>query len=170
LFQGEEWGASTPFLFFTDHQEPELAKAVREGRCREFAAFGWKPEDVADPQAIESFKRSQLNWSESATVSHAEILQWNKQLIQLRRREPDLADGRREHVHVEFSEEDQWLLMKRGKITVACNFGSRPQNLPSRPEQFDLLLASEKKVGLDKRIHLPPESVAILKSAGGTGL
>jgi len=168
LFQGEEWGASTPFLFFTDHQEPELAKAVREGRCREFAAFGWKPEDVADPQALESFKRSQLNWSESATVPHAEILQWNKQLIQLRRCEPDLADGRREHVHVEFSEADQWLLMKRGTITVACNFGHRPQNLPSWPEKFELLLASEKNVGSDKRIHLPPESVAILKSAEGT--
>jgi hypothetical protein len=58
--------------------------------------------------------------------------------------------------------------MKRGTITVACNFGHRPQNLPSWPEKFELLLASEKNVGSDKRIHLPPESVAILKSAEGT--
>jgi len=43
LFQGEEWGAATPFFYFTDYQETELAKAVREGRCREFVAFGWKP-------------------------------------------------------------------------------------------------------------------------------
>src|SRR5690606_12550917 len=44
LFMGEEWGASTPFLYFTDHSEPELAEAVRNGRRREFAAFGWDPE------------------------------------------------------------------------------------------------------------------------------
>src|SRR5208337_3917332 len=57
LFQGEEWGASTPFQYFTDHPEPELGKAVSEGRCREFAAFGWKPQDVPDPQAPETFQR-----------------------------------------------------------------------------------------------------------------
>ena len=55
LFQGEEWGASTPFQYFTDHPEPDLAKAVREGRRKEFAAFGWKPEDIPDPQAPETF-------------------------------------------------------------------------------------------------------------------
>jgi maltooligosyltrehalose trehalohydrolase len=163
LFQGEEWGASTPFLFFTDHQEPELARAIREGRCREFAAFGWKAEDVADPQAIESFKRSQLNWSEAAIVPHAEMLQWTRQLIQLRHREPTLADGRREKVHVDFSEAEQWLSMKREAITVVCNLGASPRHLPLHPGTAELLLASEKSVGLDKRIHLPPESVAVLK-------
>ena len=55
LFQGEEWGASTPFQYFTDHPEPDLAKAVREGRRQEFAAFGWKPEDIPDPQTPETF-------------------------------------------------------------------------------------------------------------------
>ena len=68
LFQGEEWGASTPFFYFTDYHEPKLANAVREGRCREFAAFGWKPEDTADPQARETFDGSVLNWREA---SHA---------------------------------------------------------------------------------------------------
>ena len=48
LFQGEEWGASAPFLYFTDHPEPDLGKAVREGRRKEFAAFGWNPEDARD--------------------------------------------------------------------------------------------------------------------------
>jgi len=41
LFQGEEWGASTPFLYFTDHQDPQLGRLVSEGRTREFASFGW---------------------------------------------------------------------------------------------------------------------------------
>ncbi|HEY8324886.1 MAG TPA: malto-oligosyltrehalose trehalohydrolase, partial [Ktedonobacterales bacterium] len=51
LFQGEEWGASAPFLYFTDHQDAALGQAVREGRRREFAAFGWAPERIPDPQA-----------------------------------------------------------------------------------------------------------------------
>ncbi|HEV2318276.1 MAG TPA: malto-oligosyltrehalose trehalohydrolase, partial [Verrucomicrobiae bacterium] len=84
LFQGEEWGASTPFFYFTDYQEPELANAVREGRCREFAAFGWKPENTADPQTPETFEQSKLNWDEISKPAHAEILDWHKRLIQLR--------------------------------------------------------------------------------------
>src|SRR5690606_7306946 len=62
LFQGEEWGASTPFLYFTDHADPDLAEAIRQGRRREFAAFGWDAESIPDPQAIETFRRAQLNW------------------------------------------------------------------------------------------------------------
>ncbi|MGZ3678250.1 MAG: malto-oligosyltrehalose trehalohydrolase, partial [Ktedonobacterales bacterium] len=50
LFQGEEWGATTPFQYFTDHQDANLARAVSEGRRNEFAAFGWNPDDVPDPQ------------------------------------------------------------------------------------------------------------------------
>jgi maltooligosyltrehalose trehalohydrolase len=43
LFQGEEWGASTPFLYFAGHEDPDLAHAVSAGRKREFEAFGWDP-------------------------------------------------------------------------------------------------------------------------------
>ena len=66
LFQGEEWAASTPFLYFTDHDDPELGEAVSEGRRREFAAFGWSPEQVPDPQAPETFEASVLRWDERA--------------------------------------------------------------------------------------------------------
>ena len=51
LFMGEEWAASTPFQYFTDHQDPALGQAVTEGRRHEFAAFGWDPDGVPDPQA-----------------------------------------------------------------------------------------------------------------------
>jgi maltooligosyltrehalose trehalohydrolase len=50
LFQGEEWGASTPFQYFTDHEDPELGRAVSEGRRSEFSAFAWSAEEVPDPQ------------------------------------------------------------------------------------------------------------------------
>ncbi len=51
LFMGEEWGATTPFLYFTDHQDPELAEAVRQGRRSEFSGHGWAemyPDEAVD--------------------------------------------------------------------------------------------------------------------------
>ena len=58
LFHGEEWGASTPFLYFTGHQEPDLARAVSAGRKREFAAFGWDPDEDSRPAGAGNFRRT----------------------------------------------------------------------------------------------------------------
>src|SRR5207249_8497359 len=80
LFQGEEWGASTPFQYFTDHVDPELGRLVSQGRRREFSAFGWKPEDVPDPQDPATFERSILDWAELDTHPHAGLLDWHKAL------------------------------------------------------------------------------------------
>jgi maltooligosyltrehalose trehalohydrolase len=124
LFQGEAWGASTPFLYFTDHQDPDLAAAVREGRRREFAAFGWDPETVPDPQDPATFERSRLDWGELARVPHAGLLDWHRDLIALRRAHPALADDRLEAVEVRFDEAERWLIVLRPGLVVACNFGS----------------------------------------------
>jgi maltooligosyltrehalose trehalohydrolase len=81
LFQGEEWGAREPFQYFTNHADPWMAKLVTDGRRREFAAFGWKPEDIPDPQDPATFQRSKLDWSKQ----DPEVLAWYRQLIALRR-------------------------------------------------------------------------------------
>ena len=61
LFMGEEYGEAAPFQFFTDHIDPEIAEATREGRKREFAAFAsFSGEEVPDPQAPATFERSKL--------------------------------------------------------------------------------------------------------------
>jgi len=164
LFQGEEWGASTPFFYFTDYREPELANAVREGRCREFAAFGWKPEDTADPQARETFEQSKLNWNEISKPPHAEVLDWHKRLIQLRRAESDLSDGDLNNVRVTFDEKERWLVMKRRSISVVCNFSERPQRVPVPDGMTKILMASEEGIHVGNGIaEMQPESVAILK-------
>ena len=165
LFQGEEWGASTPFFYFTDYQEPELAKAVREGRCREFAAFGWKPEDTADPQAPETFARSKLSWDEISKPPHAEILDWHRKLIQLRRGEPDLSDGDLQNIRTNYNEQNRWLVLERGSISVVCNFAARPFRIPVRPGHHEVLLASEDIHVADGFANFPAESVAVLKLA-----
>ncbi|MEV7971969.1 malto-oligosyltrehalose trehalohydrolase [Cellulomonas sp. NPDC089187] len=103
LFMGEEWGARTPWLFLTDHPEPELAEAVRQGRAAEFGSHGWAvmygstDEDfrVPDPQAIESLERSRLDWAEPELPGHRRLLDWYRQLTTLRREVSALGDGNR---------------------------------------------------------------------------
>jgi maltooligosyltrehalose trehalohydrolase len=164
LFQGEEWGASAPFLYFTDYQEPELAAAVGEGRCKEFAAFGWKTDEVPHPQARETFERSKLNWNELSRPVHAELLDWHKKLIQLRRAEKDLGDGEMKNVRVEFDEENHWLVMERGSIGVVCNLANDFRRIPLRAGGFKALLDSTPCVNTaGGSVILQPESVAIFK-------
>jgi maltooligosyltrehalose trehalohydrolase len=130
LFQGEEWGASTPFLYFTDHGDPALGRAVSEGRRREFAAFGWRPEDVPDPQDPETFRRSKLDWDELAAQPHAELLEWHRHLIKLRREVPALAAGDLDAVEVRFDEAARWLVLERGPLSVVCNLAGEEQAVP----------------------------------------
>jgi len=164
LFQGEEWGAATPFFYFTDYQEPELANAVREGRCREFAAFGWQPEETPDPQARETFEKSKLNWLEISRVPHADILDWHKKLIRLRRDELDLSDGRMDRVRTRFDEVKRWLVVERGAVNVACNFSGKSETVSLPAGNYHALLISETDAKISgNKIILPPESVAVLK-------
>jgi maltooligosyltrehalose trehalohydrolase len=169
LFQGEEWGASSPFLYFTDHEDPELGRLVTEGRRREFAAFSAHSEDVPDPQARESFERSKLVWSERNSNPHAELLDWHRRLISLRREVPALSDGRLDRIHVSFDEQAKWLVMARGAIAVACNLSERRQRAPvSTGKHARILLACEKEVQvIGDQVELPPNSVAVLERNGG---
>src|SRR5579875_1399552 len=165
LFQGEEWGASSPFQYFTDHQEPELARAVSEGRQREFAAFGWDPSEIPDPQDPATFERSKLNWSELEREPHKSILQWYRRLIGLRARFAELRDGVMEKVKVAYDEQAQWLVMTRGPITLAFSLARHAQLVPLSAGSHQLLMASEV-VGLKPgEVELPPDSVAVIGPA-----
>ena len=94
LFMGEEWGARTPWQFFTSHPEPELGKATAEGRIGEFAEHGWDADVVPDPQDPETFTRSKLDWSELAQEPHERLLAVHRALLALRRAHPDLRRPR----------------------------------------------------------------------------
>ncbi|VBB44504.1 Malto-oligosyltrehalose trehalohydrolase [uncultured Desulfatiglans sp.] len=164
IFQGEEWGASTPFQYFTDHQDKDLARAVREGRRKEFAAFGWEPEDVPDPQDFATFERSRLDWGEISKTPHDELLAWHRSLIALRRSEPDLRAGARPGVS--FSEEEGWLSVRRGNVLVLCNLGAAARRipLPSGAPRYVLLASCSSDVQLSVAdATLMPETVVVLK-------
>lgn len=166
LFQGEEWGATSPFFYFTDHEDPELGRNVTEGRRREFAAFGWNPAEIPDPQAIATFESSKLDWSENHKEPHAGLLAWHRSLIELRRKIPVLSDGDLGRVRVSFDETAKWFVVKRSPVVVACNLNQATQEVPAGIEPASrLLLASEDKVRLSQdAIELPPDSVAILRA------
>jgi maltooligosyltrehalose trehalohydrolase len=162
IFEGEEFAASTPFQYFADHDDPAMAKAVLEGRKREFAAFGWNPDQIPDPEKMETFERSKLNWNEIDEGKHQEMLEWFRQLIHLRRHSFSLNDGDLNHVKVSFDEKKQWLTMDRGLVRVLCNLGKETVELEN-PELHPLVLSSRSEVKADgNKVLLPPDSLAIL--------
>jgi maltooligosyltrehalose trehalohydrolase len=169
LFAGEEFAASTPFQYFTDFQDKELGRLVSEGRRREFVAFGWAPEEVPDPQAEETFLRSKLRWEETSEGIHAEMLEWHRRLIALRREEIALTRSELRQVQVEFDEGQKWLRMKHGPIEVAFNGGASGVKLPVQDRQedrYEVVLASTPEVvckGGD--LWLPAGSLAVMRDA-----
>ncbi|NYI03236.1 malto-oligosyltrehalose trehalohydrolase [Allostreptomyces psammosilenae] len=173
LFMGEEWGAGTPWQFFTAHTDPELAEAVRRGRRREFGAHGWDAGEIPDPQDEATFLRSKLDWSEPGREPHAALLAWYRALIRLRRRVPALADGDLTGVRVAFDESERWLVVHRGPgARVAVNLAEEPRTVPLGGRAGWRVAAAwpgEEAVGLDASgasCRLPPHATAVLTAGG----
>jgi maltooligosyltrehalose trehalohydrolase len=117
LFMGEEYDESHPFLFFSDHVDPEIARATREGRRREFARFAaFAGEDVPDPQARETFERSRLDPAHG-NGGHRE---YYRELLALRH---ELPEG---PVSVHVDEEARFLRVCRGEVELQMNFSDVP--------------------------------------------
>ena len=162
LFQGEEWAASSPFTYFTAHEDTELGEQVRLGRQREFAAFGWDPSEIPDPQAPDTFYRARLLWDELSHAHHAGMLEWYRELIALRRRTPDLRDGDYRACQVTYDERAQWIVIRRNRVAVVCNLSHSIAVIPLAGTST-VLLGSEP--GIEHRndsMRMPPESVAIV--------
>jgi maltooligosyltrehalose trehalohydrolase len=161
LFMGEEWGATTPWQFFTSHPEPELAAAVANGRRREFGAHGWPEGDVPDPQAPETFQRSKLDWSEPDKPEHRELMELYRRLIALRKAVPDLSDPWLDRVKV--SHGDQFLTVRRGGCVVVANLAGRRQRISIPGRSGTVLLATEAGVTLSPdAVEMPGESAAVV--------
>jgi maltooligosyltrehalose trehalohydrolase len=164
LFQGEEWGASTPFLYFVDFaSEPELAQAVAKGRCEEFASFGWRSEDVPDPTKIDSFLQSKLKWIELQESEHAEMLAWHKSLIALRRRYSSLTNGRLDLTTTHYEDDKQLLQVHRSEVCILCNFSTDTHRHAVCDRNSQIVLSSTKDTCIkEDELSLPPVSVTIL--------
>ncbi|MDP9885793.1 maltooligosyltrehalose trehalohydrolase [Sinomonas atrocyanea] len=137
LFMGQEYGATTPWQFFTSHPEPELAEATAKGRLSEFERMGWDPDLVPDPQDPATRERSMLDWSEAQTHDGARLLALYRRLIEVRAELPGLWSGRLDETEVLAGGGDgpgeggaRWISWRRPGAIVCVGFGLGPAEVP----------------------------------------
>jgi maltooligosyltrehalose trehalohydrolase len=159
IFMGEEWAASTPWQFFTAHPEPELAAATAEGRIAEFARHGWNPDVVPDPQDPETFRRSHLDWGERDREPHRRILAVYRELIALRRREPEITDPRFALLSAEADDDAGTFRLRQGELHVLVNLGTRDWDAGPGTVLF---ATSERVAGT----VLAPDTAAVVRVSG----
>ncbi|MBI1378388.1 MAG: malto-oligosyltrehalose trehalohydrolase [Frankiales bacterium] len=181
LFMGEEWGATTPWCFFSSFTDPELARAVTEGRRGEFSDHGWDPAAVPDPQDPATRDRSVLAREERLTGEHARLLDWYRALIALRSAPDgpgsasasahDASSQRRgapDGLHCGWSEDAEgrarWFSVRRRGWATVANLSDEPVTVPAegaRSIELDWP-AGTASVGPDG-LALPPLGVAVLR-------
>jgi maltooligosyltrehalose trehalohydrolase len=123
VFQGEEFASTRPFLYFVDHENGELARAVSEGRRKEFAVHGCAPENVPDPSERRTFEASRLDFEETLVGEHAAMLEFYTSLIRIRSEHPDWTSP---VLKVNCDEVNQTLVIVRDTSVLAINFGDNP--------------------------------------------
>ncbi len=152
LFMGEEYGEDAPFQFFSDHIDPNIAEATREGRRAEFASFtAFSKEEIPDPQDRATFERSKLTRRRDDALSRLYA-----DLLATRRRLPggDVAA-------VEFDEGARWLRVRRGTFDLVMNFAAEPRRVPCSGTETVLATAGAPEIA-DGHVHLDPMSGALI--------
>jgi maltooligosyltrehalose trehalohydrolase len=171
LFMGQEWAASSPFLYFTDHHD-ELGRLVTEGRRREFASFAAfanadARERIPDPQAASTFARSRLDWAERDREPHAASLRLNAALLALRREEAAAGQRATAGSAAARALDETTLLVSRGRLIVVARL--RGAGAVAVPELSDLdaapVLTSE-----DAPYAADAAPIGVERAAGGVRL
>lgn len=159
LFMGEEWAASTPWPYFTSHPEPELARAVEQGRIAEFERMGWDPDAIAHPQDPQTFENAKLDWAELDEPAHARMLSLYRELIALRRSEPELRSPALAHLSAEWDEPARTIALARGSLTIRVNLGDADWQLGHSEHVLFATSADVQTNG--SGLLLPPDSAAV---------
>jgi len=166
LFMGEEFGASSPFDYFTSFDDPALARAVSEGRKKEYEPF-FKDRPFADPQAVQTFERSRLRWDEIEQSPHRELLVFHRTLMSVRAANVSLSNCRADLTRVDFSEEAKCLVVERADASGAqaflfCNLSgdSRDLRVPYTASGAKLeLFTGEQRFGGAPATGAPPNTL-----------
>jgi maltooligosyltrehalose trehalohydrolase len=151
LFMGEEFAETNPFLYFTSHCDPGLARSVSEGRWKEFEEFT-EAAAFVDPQAPDAFERSKLTWSLLDEPQHSAVLNLYCRLIEIRKRWPCLHNGRKDLTQVQFDEAARWLRLDRAdpsgsRAVLFCNFASTHRAPALDTRQWTLALSTGSSPG-----------------------
>ncbi len=166
LFMGQEWAATTPFLYFTDHDQ-ELGRLVSAGRREEFKRFAaftdpHVRETIPDPQAVSTFERSRLDWSERTRGEHARVLALYREMLRLRREDPVLRDRDRRGLRAR-AEGDVVVVERRAGDEVRLvlvNVGRAPADLAALAGEGCRLVLSSR--GDHVATALAPETAVLL--------
>jgi len=159
LFQGEEWAASSPFLYFTDHVDKNLAEAVKEGRRKEFPFID---AEVPDPQAEDTFLRSQLNWNEIEQAEHKQMLEWYQALIKIRNEHLEEIRNSRPALSL-ISRQGMVIKYQAGTIELLANCENSQIEVPG-PVNFEALLHNKEFSRAKENLILPPNATIVLKT------
>jgi maltooligosyltrehalose trehalohydrolase len=152
LFMGEEYGEDAPFQFFTDHIDPDIAEATREGRRHEFASFAaFAAEEIPDPQDPATFERSKLTRRDDP-----ELTALYERLLAVRRR---LPPGDPEAI--EFDEDARWLRVRHGAFEVICNFSPERRRLACAGTSVELATHGRPSI-VQGHVELEPMSGALI--------
>lgn len=165
LFMGEEWGAGTPWQYFTSYPDTGLGRAVSDGRVREFGEHGWAADEVPDPQDPATFERSKLDWDEPLRERHARLLDWYRELVRLRARSHELTDPWLGQVQVAYDADARWLVVHRGGLRVVCNLADEPQAVPLDEEPVRVVLAWDGAAAEAGALRLGATSVALVDTS-----
>ncbi|WP_100814444.1 malto-oligosyltrehalose trehalohydrolase [Microbacterium lacus] len=168
LFMGEEWGASTPWQFFTSHPEPELGEATAKGRLEEFTRMGWDESVVPNPQDPETFTRSKLDWAEASEGDHARLLQLYRELAALRSAWPELTDPSFAALRAASAEGASGdvgaraFALGRGDLSVLVNLTDEAVSWDVAPGRVILLTTDATALVADDEVVVPPEAAVVV--------
>jgi maltooligosyltrehalose trehalohydrolase len=134
FFMGQEYGTTAPFTYFTDFQDHALAKAVSDGRKKEYEGF--LDQGFLDPQSQEAFETSKLDWRQLTQPQHRELLTFHRDLLALRRRHKCLSNCRKDLTSVDFSRDEQWIVVERRdpsgeRAIIVCNLEDKSVAVPT---------------------------------------
>ncbi|GAB4266644.1 MAG: malto-oligosyltrehalose trehalohydrolase [Candidatus Rifleibacteriota bacterium] len=160
LFQGEEWASSSPFLYFTDHVDEKLAQAVRDGRQKEFS---YKHEKVPDPQAIETYLKSKLDWSEISNDKHHRMLNWHRELIRIRNE--NLDQIRKHRPQFSIIDQNQRIYSYRaGNLYLIANCGDSEFTIDDNElANCRVIIQNKEFKKSGAKLILKPASVVVFK-------
>ena len=172
LFMGQEWNASSPFLYFTDHNE-ELGRLVTEGQRKEFAGFArFAGDTVPDPQARETFERSRLDWSEAERPPHSQVRALYRELLRLRATEPALKEKGRGGYEARALGPDALVIERRGagqRLLAFINVkGSLEHRLPEGSRAQVVLWSEAPAFG--GAVEAPPLREGVVRLEGPSAL
>jgi len=183
LFMGQEYGDEARFQYFVSHTDEALVRAVREGRRKEFKAFEWGRE-VPDPQAVETFENSKLQWEKRTQGRHRILLEFQKRLLSLRRSIPRVVS--KKNMAVQCLAEKCVLTWHRkhpnGRVQGLMNFSSESSQFPldGREGRWTRILdsadvrwdgpGSTLPESIEGRVDItmPPRSIAVFRGPAGS--